>query len=199
MPAILKYSYLVSKLTGYEDYKKNSYYIVLIGTVLILALLIASHLCFSKFVATCMHYTMGFSLIFIVYWIEVIILLDFRTTYVSHFDTLHVRFGYGNTLVWDEFYVDQVRTKTMVWNLIVAAIGVFLLIWGEVYKSRYEFACGEYILDPLTKEYHIWDECERINDNCITVRGYQIKDKKTYHLCPDCREGIVSAAEEDLL
>lgn len=205
-PVKYKYSYLITKLVEYDDYKKYSYYIVPIGAVLYAALIIASNLCYSKFVATCMHYSMGLSLIFIIYWLEVIIFLDFGVADVDIFSESMLKHLYSrkseffdgcmsrwellNNHNWwpSEFY--DVRIKTMIWNIIVAVIGVVLLVVGLLYASCYEFACGEYILDPMTKEYHLWDECERINEDCIEVKGYQIKDRKIYHICPDCYEGL---------
>lgn len=187
--AVIKQSFLSNLLKClfgdiYDDLlKPYARIIVAIGTCVLCILVGLSTICHYSFVSQLVNLTTGTSLIFIVYVLALIVLLDIEVAIEKP----------------DFYYHTSKPTKkpktmeyklTIVWGVVLIFLGIGAIYSTNKYRKQYAFECSSFLVNHNTKIYHLdWDnDCEVATEasNLEKMKGYQIK--KSYRLCEWCQE-----------
>ena len=87
---------------------------------------------------------------------------------------------------------------TVVWGIVLAAMGVAAIYFTNRYRIQYSFECDTFLVDHNAKIYHYdWnDDCEKAEEaeSLEEMKGYQID--KRYSLCEWCKETREDVEEE---
>ena len=127
--------------------------------------------------------TNGYSLLFIAFIAEFILLLDVRV------NVEEPERDYWNKT---EKYSKPITYKlTTVWAFVLAVLGVMAIYFSDKYRDQYSFECDTFFVDKDAGIYHLdifIDDCEKACEaECLEeMKGYQISKKITF--CEDCEE-----------
>ena len=187
--AFIKQSFLSNLLNGlfgnetYDWLKSYAKIIVAIGTCVLCILIGLSTICHYSFVSQLVNLATGTSLIFIVYVLALVVLLDIE----------------GAIEEPDYYYHTSKPTKkpktmeyklTIVWGVVLIFLGIGAIYSTNKYRKQYAFECSSFLVNHTTKVYHLdWDnDCEVATEasNLEKMKGYQIN--KSYTLCEWCEE-----------
>lgn len=184
---IVKQSFLLNLLgeNTYYDFKRYSLLIVSIGTIAIIIAFTLSYFFHWGPISGFLNLVSGMSLLFIVYIVELILLLDVvvevevpECYYLTQKQIVPKPFSYK---------------LTVVWGVILIVMGISAIYLTNEYRNNYAFECDTFIVDKETGIFHIsWlaDDCN-LSDNSVKMTGLEIIENG-YTLCEDCR-----IAEED--
>lgn len=180
--AIVRQSF-ISNLIGkdkYDVFKVFAKIIIAIGTCVLAILLLLTHFFHWGFLNTLLYLTTGTSILFIVYVVAIILVLDIEVDI-------------------DEperyYYSDPVKQSkplqyklTIVWGVILIILGIGAIYFSNDYRKQYSFECDTYLVDHQEKIYHLdWNiDCEVAaeSSNLVKMKGYEIN--QSYKLCNWC-------------
>lgn len=174
-----KQSFL-SNLIGseYDTLRLWAKHIVPIGIIVLVILFGLTRVCHLQFVSRIFSLFTGYSLLFVAFITELIILLDIRVV------------------------EEKESTKykmTMVWFIILLSIGLSAAYLTNRYRKQYAFECTTYLVDPNEKIYHLKEYkkyCEYAQEalKLEEKKGYQIDE--SYKFCDCCEEWAEEAEDE---
>lgn len=183
----------ISNLFGhntYDEFKSAALLVSLIGTGILIVLYILSNFFHAGIINYLIKLTNGTSLLFIGYILAVIILLDIEV------DVEEPEKNY-----WEEEKKEQKPFKyklTIVWGVILIALGIVAIYYSNRYRNRYAFECETFWVDEKGGIYHLdWnsdcsiaEEAEELEE----MQGYQID--KTFKFCEECQECLEEMESE---
>ena len=184
---IVKQSYLsniVIDLLGeqmYEKFMKYAIWIFLIGSVCIGVLFLLSMQFYNAIVNWFLSLFLGGSLLFIIYILAFILLLDKK---------VDVEVGNSNSyLSTTPEGQDSFEYKlTKYYGIFLIILGIVAIYLTGKYKERYAFKCSDCYIEKSRGIYHLFGECEEINwETAQKFKGYQI-DVDNYKLCSSCED-----------
>ena len=184
--AIVKKSFL-SNLLGrsvYDDLKRYALIIIAAGSCSLAVLFLLSFFFHWVFISRLLNLVTGTSLLFVVYVADVIIALD-KEVDVNELDSY-----YGSKP--GDFQKTTAYRLTIVWGVVLLAIGVSAVFFSNRYRKQYAFECSTILVDEDARIYHYsWnDDCElaqKAAEDLVEMKGYEIKGQD-YHLCEYCKE-----------
>ena len=183
--AIVKRSFL-SDLIGKKSYdllKDIAKPIVTIGSCILAVLFLLSLFVHWHFLSSLLNLFTGTSLVFWVYVISLILVLDIK---VDEDESE----GYN----WSD-QVDSPKTKkykfTIVWGVLLIVIGLSAIFFSNRYRKQYAFDCCTILVDKQSGIYHLkWiDDCELAEESegLVEMKGYEIRGT-SLTLCKWCEE-----------
>lgn len=106
-------------------------------------------------------------------------------------ETEYINLNSGST--WKEDNINSRSYKwTIVWFIVLLAIGITLGTISNRESSHYKFQCTTYLVDHQNGIYHIIenDDCEDIADydSLVEMKGHEIERQTDYQLCTSCEE-----------
>ncbi len=189
---VRKQSFL-SNLFGhntYAEFKGIALLVSLIGTGILIVLYILSFFFHAGIINYLIKLTNGTSLLFIGYILAVIILLDIEV------DVEEPEKSY-----WEKEKKEPKPFKyklTIVWGVILLALGIVAIYYSNRYRNRYEFECDTFWVDEKAGIYHLdWDiDCSVAEgaESLEEMKGYQIN--KSFKFCEECQEWLNDAESE---
>lgn len=190
---MVKKQSFISNLFGhhtYDEFKVFSIVVVTIGSIILISLYVLSLFFHSGIISYLLKLTTGFSLLFIGYIFASIILLDIEV------DVEEPEKNY-----WEEKKKEPKPFKyklTIVWGVILLALGIVAIYYSNRYRNRYAFECETYLVDIKSGIYHLdWDiDCGEVEkaESLEPMKGYQIN--KSYEFCEGCKELLDEAEAE---
>lgn len=191
--AVIKQSFLSNLLRSlfdedmgtdiYNWFKGYARIIVAIGTCILCILIGLSTICHFSFLSDLVVGVTGTSILFLVYVVAFIILLDVEVEVEKEEP---------------DYYVSKPIKKpktmkyklTILWGVFLLAFGVCAICFTNKYRKLYAFECSTFLVDHNAKEYHLyWDNDCKVKakaHNLEKMKGYQIN--KSYTLCEWCKE-----------
>ena len=177
----------ISNLFGhntYAEFKGIALLVSLIGTGILIVLYILSYFFHAGIISYLIKLTNGTSLLFIGYILAVILLLD-----------IEVDVDEPEKSYWGDEKKEPMPFKyklTIVWGVILLALGIFAIYYSNRYRNRYAFECETFLVDEKAGIYHLdWDiECSvaEETESLEEMKGYQID--KTFKFCEECQEWL---------
>ena len=179
----------------YDELRRYALIIIVIGTSILAVLLLLSLFFHGVFISRLLNWVTGTSLLFIIYIAAVIISLD-KEVEVNVPDRYYeAKPG--------EFQKTRAYKLTIVWGVVLLAIGVSAVFFSNRYRKQYAFECSTILVDTDAGIYHYYwnNDCElaQKTGDLIEMKGYEIKGQD-YHLCEYCEEyaeEIEDLARED--
>lgn len=158
-------------------------YVIVTGMVFLL-----TRFYYWGFLCTIFSLLSGWSLFSLLFIISFMVLCNIEC---KGEETEYVNISNGTT--WKE---DNIRSKpyklTIVWFVVLLALGTAFGILSNREKSHYRFQCTTYLVDCQNEIYHIVenDDCEDISnrDELIEMKGHEIESETDCQLCPACQE-----------
>lgn len=194
---IVKKSFL-SNLFGrnaYDELKRYAKIVIAAGTCVLVVLFLLSFFFHQIFISRLLNLVTGTSLLFGGYIVAVIIALD------KEVDVYEPNTYCGEKP--GEFQKTAAYKFTIVWGVVLLAIGVSAVFFSNRYRKQYAFECSTILVDQEARIFHYsWnDNCELVQDaeDLVEMKGYETKGQD-YHLCEYCKEyteEIEDLARED--
>ena len=184
--AIVKKSFL-SNIIGentYYDFKGYAKTIVTIGTCVLLFLFILSIFVHWDFISSLMDLVTGTSLLFIVYIVALILVLD-----------IQVEVNEPERDYWDQEEKSPKSNEyklTIAWVVVLIALGIAAMYFSNKYRKQYAFECETFLVDKSSGIYHLkFNHCEVAGetDNLEKMKGYEIGECD-YTFCDCCEEWL---------
>ncbi|MBO7572527.1 MAG: hypothetical protein J6T48_10305 [Bacteroidales bacterium] len=162
--------------------------IVAIYSLLLLILYGISFICYWSFFSGLLSLLSGTSILFIAYIGAIIILCDIGVEKSGEWD------------FWGRkeppFSSKSIGYKlTMVWFLVLLALGITAIVFTNRYRKNYAFDCGTYYVEKSVGVYHLGEHCDDISGEVEEMKGYEIREKG-YTLCELC-EDIADFGDDD--
>lgn len=182
--ALVKKSFLSSLIGGstYEELKFFAKYMLAIGTCILFIIYLLSFLFHWSIISRLLNLTTGTSILFVVYIAAAIICLD-KEVEVEASDS-----NYSKPANSPKMFSYKI---TVVWGVLLIALGVTAIFFSNRYKKQYAFDCSTIMVDRESGIYHLeWiDDCEVAaeSDDLKEMKGYEIKGLN-YRFCDWCRE-----------
>lgn len=183
--AIVKKSFL-SSLMGrslYDELKRYALIIIGIGSCILAVTFLLSLFFHWAFISRILNLVSGTSLLFIVYMAALIITLD------KEVDVEQYEGYYGSKP--EGYTKTPAYNLTIVWGVILLAIGVAAVFFSNRYRKQYAFECSTILVDKEAGIYHYgWNNDCEIAVNAADLeemKGYEIKGTN-YSLCEYCKE-----------
>lgn len=150
--------------------------IVIAGTCLLAVTIGLTFLVHWKFVSSILSLITGTSLLFLVYILAFVVLLDF---------------GAQNDGDSNESRKTKSAFLIKVWPVILIILGVVAVILSNNFRKHYAFECETFLVDTESGIYHInyKNDCEEAAKagNLIEMKGYEIEEAG-YTFCEWCEE-----------
>ena len=182
--ASVKQSY-ISNLIGknsYEEFRRMSGNIVVIGGLVLIIVFILSHFFHSGIINYLLQLTTGTSLLFIAYVAACILLLD-----------IQVEVDEPEQQWWEEKKKSPKPFKyklTIIWGAVLLLLGIMAIYFSHKYRNKYDFECTTFLVDHQACVYHLdWnDDCEDAEnaEELKLMYGYEIEE--SYSFCEACKE-----------
>lgn len=181
----------ISNIIGrntYDEFKILSRLIVVFGTIIIIILYGLSSVYYSTIVSTLLNLTTGTSLIFFIYVLAFIILLDTEVLIDIPEEIDIDEYPYGRNL--SKTYGSLNYKLTIVWGIILITVGILAIYSTNRHRKDYAFKCNTFWVDKECGIYHldVDNDCEIItkSNNIERMYGYEIKNRYTF--CEWCKE-----------
>ena len=184
----------LSDLFHYIELKEYADRIIPVGTFILLILFLLSKFVHWEFISELLSCCTGISILFIVYVITIIAVLDFPIEVEEEVD---------NALYYDKKTSPKPEgyNWTILWGILLCVLGAAAIYFSEKYSKRYQFECSTLLVDRDAGIYHLdYDnDCEEADkaDNLVKMKGYQLKDT-SYELCDWC-DGWADDAESEYI
>lgn len=189
---VRKQSFL-SNLLGCQEYKELRIWaklIVPIGAGILILLYLLSSFFHSGIIKYLLNLTNGTSLLFIVYVLFFVVLLDIEV------DVEEKEKNY-----WEDEKKAPKPFKyklTIVWGVVLLSLGIVAIYYSNKYRNHYAFECETYLVDEENGIYHLgWDiDCGALDDvdYLEPMKGYQINE--SFKFCENCEEMLDEAESE---
>lgn len=174
----------------YDELKGYAREIIPLATVVLVVLWVLSIFVHWEVVSSLLSLTTGASLIFIVYIIGLIILLDKGVD-------VEVKENYTNDKHYHHKEEPEGYGKTIVYGVFLIVMGIAAIYFSNKYRKNYSFECETFLVDPQEGIYHLDNNgCVVAADasNLEKMKGYQINEY--YTLCDWCEEWAEDAEDE---
>lgn len=180
---VKKQSFLSNLLSDetYDNWTGNARVIIASGTVILLVLFGLSYCFYSSIISFLLKLVTGTSLLFIVYMVMWLFLLDIK-----------VDVDEPEQFSWEtpKETVKPIAYKlSSLWTVVLVILGILAIYFTNKYREQYSFECDTFWVDKQTHLYHLdWTECETSEHtrNLEEIQGYLIPDN--YSLCEECKE-----------
>lgn len=185
---IVKQSFLSNFINRdlYHDLMGLAKLIAVIGTVIVAILFGLTFICHSSIVCELFSWVSGTSLLFIIYIVAVVLVLDVTVDVEepeSRFEECPPKPGKYKL--------------TIVWGVILVLLGVAAIYFSNKYRKQYTFECETFLVDNQAGIYHLnWDNhCEVADEayDLVKMQGYQIDTSYTF--CDWCEEWMEDAED----
>jgi hypothetical protein len=188
--AIRSYSY-IKKLIGertYEDFRGYARTCIPIATIILVLLLILSQFVHWGIVSWLLNLALGTSLIFIVYVLGMILLLDFGVD-------VEMKEDWNGKLSLPEVMPSNYK-NTIIWAYTLLVLGVTAIYFSNKYRKNYAFECQTFLVDENRGIYHLEDGNDEEDMEYTTeMKGYELEDYN-YTFCESCREWVEEMESE---
>lgn len=188
--AIRSYSY-IKKLIGertYEDFRGYARTCIPIATIILVLLLILSQFVHWGIVSWLLNLALGTSLIFIVYVLGMILLLDFGVD-------VEMKEDWNGKLSLPEVMPSNYK-NTIIWAYTLLVLGVTAIYFSNKYRKNYAFECQTFLVDENRGIYHLEDDNDEEDMEYTTeMKGYELEDYN-YTFCESCREWVEEMESE---
>lgn len=193
--AIIKQSFLSNVIGAsiYRELKRFSKLVVTVGALILVVLFGLTLICHYTFVSSLFDITTGTSLFFIVFIVELILLLD-----------LEVEVEVSDTKSLDSHKKNAKPKKyklTIIWGMILFILGITAIYFSNKYKKQYRFECETFLVDENAGIYHLneeFNDCEALKkaEDFVAIKGYRMP--KSYKFCEDCEQWQKDVEDEDM-
>ena len=190
---IESYSFL-KKIIGRNAYNEIEYYarkIIPIATIVIGIIIGLSFIVHWGFLSSILSFVTGFSLVFVLYILGVIILFDRGIDVPLEQNIFSHTYSFPST-------PPKGFNKTKIYGIILVVIGLAAVIITNIYRKNYAFDCETFLVDHENKEYHLnFDNgCEIASkaSSLDEIQGYEIDND--YTLCEWCQDWADDAEDE---
>ena len=180
--------YLFGRNT-YEGFKEEGGKYTHIATGILLLIFLLSLKFHWGILSYILDITFGYSLLFILYIISLVIMLDRGIP-------IEIKYDYNHNYV-PPAEKPKGYTRTVVWGCILIAFGIVLVYATQQYKRHYGFECDTFRVDTINGTYHLSDnDCEEASlaDNLVEMQGYEIEETD-YEFCEECQEWLEDAED----
>lgn len=179
----------LSNLIGwntYDEFKSYAPKIVLVYSCVLLVLFLLTLCCHWSWVSSLFSIATGYSLVFIAYLIEIILLLD-----------REVKMDIEDEHSWNgpTYKKPKTYTFTVIWAILLCVMAIAAAYFTNRYKKAYGFECSTVLYEEDTNTYHYFDDCENISGDIQEVHGYEI-DSNEAEPCDYCLEIIEDNDEQ---
>lgn len=177
-----KISFLSSWLgeNTYNEFKEMAPVVVGIGSCVLGVLFALSQYFHWGWVSSLLNMATGYSLLFIVYLLGIMLLLDIEVKmdavyYKDWLEEKHVRYEKPTRYAF-----------TVAWNIVLILAGIAAMYYSNQYKKEYSFECSTVGIEEGRDTYHLFKDCDNIHGNVYKVKGYEAKEKGA-QLCRTCK------------
>ena len=182
--AIVKQSF-ISNIIGrdtYDEFKGYAKAFIAIGTCILAVTFLLSLFFHWGFISNLLSIFTGTSLLFIAYIAALVLVLD-----------IEVDVDEPEKSYWSEPERKPVPTAykfTIVWGVVLIALGVSAIYYSNLYRKNYAFECSTFLVDQNAGIYHLdcYNKCEDAAQafELEKMKGFQIDDSYTF--CEWCKE-----------
>lgn len=176
----------------YDNFKAYAKLIAPIGTGILLLLYSLSYFVHWDIVRILINLCTGSSLLFIIYIVALIFLLDIQ------FDVEEDNYSCDHNKKCTS--IESILYKfSIYWSVVLCLSGVAAIYFSNEYREQYAFECRTYLVDRVNKIYHLDYEnrCEVAAEavRLEKMKGYQILETD-YQYCEWCQSWEAEALEE---
>ena len=183
----------ISNLFGqntYAELKGIALLVSLIGTAVLIVLFVLSHFFHASIISYLVNLTNGYSLLFIVYLLALIVLFDIEVE-VEEPEKDYWRIGKQPPKPFK-------YKLTIVWGVVLLILGIVAIYYSNRYRNHYAFECESFLVDEKAGIYHLdWnDDCNIAEkaESLEEMQGYQID--KSFKFCEECQECLEELESE---
>ena len=173
----------------YNAIKEMAHAIIPIATCVLVVLWVVSLFVHWSFVRNLLNMTTGTSVIFMVYILGLIVLLDKGIDVELENNLCNPHY----------YYFPDKEPKgykiTIAWGIILIAMGIAAIFFSNQYRKQYAFECETFLVDRSTGIYHLdFIHCEVADEtkNLEKMKGYKIEEID-YTFCDCCEEWLEDA------
>lgn len=180
----------------YNDIKQKTRIWIPIASCILGIIILLSFFFHWEALSVIIDLTTGTSLLFIIYIIGLIILLN-RDVYfvIKHTDARFDQYG--------RFELPNTKpkgyTKTVIIAVILIIAGILSIYYSNMYRKHYVFECKTFIVDYDNGIFHLDCDngCEYANSSyhLEIMKGYQIDDNYTF--CEWCEDWADEVEDDD--
>ncbi len=187
---IKSYSY-IKKILGesvYEEFKGYAKAYIPIATIILVLLLVLSQFIHWELVNWLLNLALGTSLVFIVYVLGVILLLDFGIEVEMEED-------WDGKLSLPKVMPHNYR-NTIIGAYTLLILGIAAIYFSNKYRKNYAFECQTFLVDENEGIYHLKNGNDAEDKEYTTeMKGYELK-KHNYTFCESCKDWIEETESE---
>lgn len=184
-----RYSY-IKKFLGeetYEDYRGYAKTYIPIATIILVLLLVLSQFVHWGIVCWLLNLALGTSLVFIVYILGLILLLDFEVDVEMEED-------WNGRLSLPKIKPFNFKI-TIIWTYTLLILGIAAIYFSNKYRKNYAFECKTFLVDE-EGIYHLEDNDDENIEYTTKKKGYELKNHN-YTFCTSCKEWAEEMESED--